>query len=90
LQIVQKLKELLAAGRKLSESEELAEYKKIVGEISPLVGDCGVSIEVFSDRNSKAQEMHAQGEEMFTWIPNAYIKYPEPLWRRLSHPRPLT
>jgi transaldolase len=70
------IKELLAAGRKLSESEELAEYKKIVGAISPLVGDRGVSIEVFSDRNSKAQEMHAQGQEMFTWIPNAYIKYP--------------
>ena len=34
------IKELLAAGRKLSEAEELAEYKKIVGEISPLVGDC--------------------------------------------------
>ena len=77
------IKELLAAGRMLTESEELAEYKKIVGEISPLVGDCGVSIEVFSDRNSKAQEMHAQGQEMFTWIPNAYIKYPctaEGLW----------
>jgi transaldolase len=70
------IKELLAAGRKLSEAEELAEYRKIVGEISPLVGDCGVSIEVFADLNSKAQEMFAQGKEMYTWIPNAYIKYP--------------
>jgi transaldolase len=70
------IKELLAAGRKLSEEEELAEYRKIVREISPLVGDCGVSIEVFSDRDSKTQEMLAQGKEMYTWIPNAYIKYP--------------
>jgi transaldolase len=70
------IKELLAAGRKLSEEEELAEYRKIVREISPLVGDGGVSIEVFSDLNSKAQEMLAQGKEMFTWIPNAYVKYP--------------
>jgi transaldolase len=70
------IKELLAAGRKLSEEEELAEYRKIVREISPLVGDCGVSIEVFSDRDSQAQEMLAQGKEMYTWIPNAYIKYP--------------
>jgi transaldolase len=70
------IKELLAAGRKLSEAEELAEYRKIVGEISPLVGDCGVSIEVFADQNSKAQDMFAQGKEMYTWIPNAYIKYP--------------
>src|SRR4029077_215706 len=70
------IKELLATGHKLSEKEQLAEYKKIVGEISPLVGDGGVSIEVFSDLNSKAQEMLAQGKDMFTWIPNAYIKYP--------------
>ena len=70
------IKELLATGHKLSEKEQLAEYKKIVGEISPLVGDGGVSIEVFSDLNSKAQEMLAQGKEMFTWIPNGYIKYP--------------
>jgi transaldolase len=70
------IRELLAAGHKLSEAEELVEYRKIVGEISPLVGDCGVSIEVFADRNSKAQEMLTQGKEMFTWIPNAYIKYP--------------
>src|SRR4029077_4421414 len=70
------IKELLATGRKLSEKEQLAEYKKIVREISPLVGDGGVSIEVFSDLNSKAQEMLAQGKDMFTWIPNAYVKYP--------------
>jgi transaldolase len=70
------IRELLAAGHKLSEDEELAEYRKIVQAISPLVGDSGVSIEVFSDRKSKAQEMLAQGKEMYTWIPNAYIKYP--------------
>ena len=42
-----------------------------------MVGDYpGVSIEVFADLNTSAEEMLAQGEEMFTWIPNAYIKYP--------------
>jgi transaldolase len=35
-----------------------------------------VSIEVFADLDTSAEEMLAQGEEMFTWIPNAYIKYP--------------
>ena len=44
--------------------------------ISPLVGDAGVSIEVFADLGTKAEEMLAQGEEMFSWIPNAYVKYP--------------
>ena len=44
--------------------------------ISPLVGDAGVSIEVFADLDTSAEEMLAQGEEMFSWIPNAYVKYP--------------
>ena len=44
--------------------------------ISPLVGDAGVSIEVFADLNTTAKEMLVQGQEMFSWIPNAYIKYP--------------
>jgi len=68
------IKQRQAAGHKLSEAEELEEYKKIVRETSPFVGDAGVSIEVFSDRKTTAQEMIAQGKEMYTWIPNAYIE----------------
>jgi transaldolase len=70
------IKELIASGHKLSNKEELDEYKKIVQTISPLVGDAGVSIEVFSDEKTTAEEMFSQGQEMFSWIPNAYIKYP--------------
>ena len=66
----------LAAGHRLSAQEETDEYKKIVQSISPLVGDAGVSIEVFADLDSRADEMLAQGQEMFSWIPNAYVKYP--------------
>jgi transaldolase len=66
----------LASGHQLSEQEEKDAYKKIVQSISPLVGDAGVSIEVFADLDSRAEEMFAQGLEMFTWIPNAYVKYP--------------
>ena len=55
---------------------ELDEYKKIVQAISPLVGDAGVSIEVFADLDTTAEQMFAQGQEMFSWIANAYIKYP--------------
>jgi transaldolase len=71
-----RIKELIASGHKLSNREEMDEYKKIVQTISPLVGDAGVSIEVFSDEKTKAREMLDQGREMFSWIPNAYIKYP--------------
>ena len=66
----------IASGRTLSCQEEKDEYRKIVQAISPLVGDAGVSIEVFADIDTTAEEMLTQGEEMFSWIPNAYIKYP--------------
>lgn len=70
------IRQLIASGHQLSSREENEEYKKIVQTLSPLVGDAGVSIEVFADLNTKADQMLAQGEEMFSWIPNAYIKYP--------------
>src|ERR1700757_1403853 len=66
----------IASGRKLDAEEEKAEYRKIVQRISPLVGIAGVSIEVFADLDTSSEEMLAQGREMFSWIPNAYIKYP--------------
>src|SRR5215468_10290896 len=67
---------LVSSGHKLSSREELDEYKKIVQSISTLVGDAGVSIEVFADFDTSGEEMLVQGREMFSWIPNAYIKYP--------------
>jgi transaldolase len=70
------IRKRIASGHTLSPQEEKDEYRRIVQAISPLVGDAGVSIEVFADMDTKAEEMLAQGEEMFSWIPNAYIKYP--------------
>ncbi len=66
----------IASGKALSPQEEKDAYREIVQTISPLVGDAGVSIEVFADMDTTAEDMLAQGEEMFSWIPNAYIKYP--------------
>jgi transaldolase len=66
----------IEAGQKFSKQEELDEYKKIVRAISPLVGSGGVSIEVFANFDTKAEDMLAEGEQMFSWIPNAYVKYP--------------
>jgi transaldolase len=70
------IKQLLDSGHRLSQKEELNEYKEIVEAISPLVGDGGVSIEVFADHTTTAQAMLDQAREMFSWIPNAYIKFP--------------
>jgi len=66
----------LAAGRRLTADEQNDEYRKIVQQISPLIGDSGISIEVFADFDTTAEQMLAQGEAMFSWVPNAYIKYP--------------
>jgi transaldolase len=70
------IRQLVASGQRLTGQEEKEEYKHIVQSISPLVGKAGVSIEVFADLGTTAEQMFAQGKEMFTWIPNAYIKYP--------------
>ena len=67
---------MIASGRKFTREQQNDEYRKIVRQISPLVGSAGVSIEVFADFNTKAEQMLVQGEEMFGWIPNASIKYP--------------
>lgn len=68
--------QLVRSGHKLTEQQEADEYRKIVRAISPLVGDAGVSIEVFGDLSTSAERMYQQGREMFSWIPNAYVKYP--------------
>jgi transaldolase len=70
------IQQRIASGDTLTSQEEKDEYRKIVKTISPLVGDAGVSIEVFADLDTTAEDMLAQGSEMFSWIPNAYIKYP--------------
>lgn len=70
------IQQRIASGHTLTATEETDEYRKIVQAISPLVGNAGVSIEVFADLDTSAEEMFSQGQEMFSWIPNAYIKYP--------------
>lgn len=70
------IKRLVNAGHTLTPEQEEDEYRKIVRAIAPLVGPAGVSIEVFGDLRTTAEQMFAQGREMFSWIPNAYVKYP--------------
>jgi len=66
----------IVSGHRLSIGEQKEEYKRIVQKISPLIGSGGVSLEVFADFNTTAEQMVSQGEEMYSWIPNACIKYP--------------
>lgn len=71
-----RIQQQIASGRKFTPNDYRQEYKAIVQEISPLVGDVGVCLEVFANLRTTSSEMLAQGQEMFSWIPNAYIKYP--------------
>jgi transaldolase len=72
----QRIQRQIASARKFNLKQFKEEYKAIVQEISPLVDEAGVSIEVFANLRTTSSEMVAQGREMFSWIPNAHIKYP--------------
>jgi transaldolase len=63
-------------GQKYS-SEELNDfYKSVVRQISDLIPDGSVSIEVYADSDSTSKSLFTQGREFATWIPNAHVKYP--------------
>lgn len=66
----------LENGEKFTEEEIYQFYQHVVKEISDLIPEGSVSIEVYADKNTTAEEMFQQGKEMYTWIPNAHIKYP--------------
>lgn len=61
---------------KFTKEELLNLYKSVAQEISSLIPNGSVSIQVYADKNTKAEEMLTQGKEMYAWIPNAHIKYP--------------
>ncbi len=63
-------------GNKFSEAELIDVYKEIIKEISVLIPDGSVSIEVYADKESTAKDLLKQAEIMYTWIPNAHIKFP--------------
>ncbi len=63
-------------GEKFTREELLRAYREIVTKISSLLPDGSVSIEVYSDMDTTAEEMLEQAKEMNSWIPNAHIKYP--------------
>ena len=71
-----KARQRLERGEKFSKEEILNFYRNVVEEISTLIPQGSISVEVYADLSSSAEEMLRQGEEMFSWIPNAQIKFP--------------
>ncbi len=69
-------KEKLERGERFNEKEIMDFYRSVVEEISALIPDGSVSIEVYSDFSTPSEQMLRQGKEMFSWIPNAHIKFP--------------
>lgn len=69
-------KERFDKGEKFTEQEIIDFYKQVVTEVSGLIPNGSVSIEVHADENTTAEDMLAQARAMNAWIPNAHIKYP--------------
>jgi len=66
----------LEQGDKFNKEEIFTFYHGVINTISNLLPQGSVSIEVYADTATSAGEMLKQGKEMFTWIPNAHIKFP--------------
>jgi transaldolase len=66
----------LERGDKFDPGEIFGFYRQVVQEISGLIPMGSISIEVYADLSTPAEQMLKQGQEMFSWIPNAHIKFP--------------
>lgn len=71
-----KARERLKKGELFSEEEIINFYRNVVKEISSIIPQGSISIEVYTVTTTKAEQMLKQGREMFSWIPNAHIKFP--------------
>ncbi len=65
----------LIGGKKLTQEEALAEYKKIVESIAKITTG-PISIQVIADQTSSKDDMLAQARRFRGWIPNGVIKFP--------------
>ncbi len=69
------LKKVLQEKGRISEKELYDFYKKTVREIAKIVKG-PISIEVYADEKTKAEQMLIQAREMVKWVSSAYIKLP--------------
>ncbi|MDA8082254.1 MAG: hypothetical protein M0024_01185 [Nitrospiraceae bacterium] len=69
-------KKRLEEGHKFSTEEILNFYHFVIRELFALLPQGSISVEVYADASTTAEEMLSQGRQMFSWIPNAHIKFP--------------
>lgn len=65
-----------AKGERCTEADAWRYYREIVEQIAPLLPGGSVSIEVYADQTTSAEEMIKKGRELASWIPNAHVKLP--------------
>ncbi|HSB51259.1 MAG TPA: transaldolase family protein, partial [Dissulfurispiraceae bacterium] len=65
----------LERGDKFTAQEILDFYRGVVKELSGLIPQGSISVEVYADAGTSSAQMLEQGREMFSWIPNAHIKF---------------
>lgn len=68
--------EKLNRGSSFTKKEIFEFYKSIIQEISILIPKGSISVEVSADKNTTSNQMLEMGHDMFSWIPNAHIKFP--------------
>ncbi len=66
----------LARGEKFSPEEIYDFYRQVVTTLAGLIPEGSISVEVYADAASRSEAMLQQGKEMYSWIPNAHIKFP--------------
>lgn len=69
------VKKFIESGKKFSEQDLLKEYKRIVAEVAKVTNG-PTSIETHANFETSVENLLTQAREMYTWIPNAYIKFP--------------
>lgn len=63
-------------GKKFTVEEVNSFYKTVVQEISNLIPQGSVSVEVYADKTTTKEQMVSEGLKMNSWIKNAHIKLP--------------
>jgi transaldolase len=63
-------------GKKFTKKEVYVFYKKVIQEISKIIPQGSVSVEVYADFDTTSIQMFREARELSSWIPNAHIKLP--------------
>ena len=68
--------ERLTQGKKFNAEELLGFYKDVIKDIARIIPKGSISVEVYADNTTTAQEMILQGTQMVEWTSHAQIKLP--------------